>query len=1388
MLSDYEIRAAEEDRIKAEERKKQAEAEARRQELLQKQQEAQAAEAAQQRQQQQQQAEQQKYQDVNEAAVQAQPQQREEGLVTQIGEGIGYALTPDGLTADVLNAAAAGLNQLSGGNLQGLDDFVLGSEEQKKLQQEKFGDNAVVQNMEALSSGIESGIATPFTVAARLTNQRATWSEAPQIVKDNPIADTVFTITEILVPTLLTGGVAGPVLGTGQAGLGALSLESALETAHQDSADDILAGRTLAQGLGYVANYMGLDGAQLTTDLIEGTKPHAQTLNAVVGFFQNLGINFSADQVLKRVGGLMTRETLEKGSKETTEVIITDIAEDTSRVLKEPVEDVQRALDDKVQPAYTADAEPHEVMDIDSQVSVNKPSSGNQFVSGEAAVAESLRAGNLGDDFLTASDRNYFTNWKALTDETSVERALQEATVTLKSLVDSKTDLNRAMLRAQDWWVSNRALLGTVDEFNIEDIEKLARSFRDEMTVPGGRSITSDYENRILTKSEADAARKDILGRFDEASKDLPESLNVKRRDAKGRFKKGGNISSLATALREFTSVNEEGFIAAALIGEELGIRLQRAARQAVNLENLATPIDFTTAVQNFIELQDRASLFLVPLRRGKRKWFIEGQSQQRRSIRKVKDADVKSKLKSEDDVSFDAAARDFETISKDSTDPGVTLRELWNEAQKGDGDALKTLKAYFQAMAYADPHKVVQQTVDLTSILEQQLKQGNKDAVTQMYYGFMLSRVGTQVASASSNIARMIAEPLGNLLSLDKGQRAYGMGQLIGGTTAFQDALAIGVRSFKENSAIHGSRKVDINVGSLKKRQMALEQAHQGFMLELNQRGAGWAEKVNAAMSFHFQSLMNHPVVGIGNRFLTAQDDMAKALFASQVATGRAWKYAAETDTWDILNHHVQTQMRNTFKGGLKDGKIVDAEVLAGAESLTFQSDIPTNGNLIDQAFLSLKNSADNSAFWKFFVPFTRVSYNILETAGRYEPTGLMHRLVPRYRMILNGDMGDVAELQLKGQIAFSRMWTASVATAAAMGNVTGNNSGTMPPRSFIFPANNKDGYIAVSYEKLEPFATITSVIADAIVGIKDDVITEGQYQRFIEEMLFSLSMATFDKSFMTGMQNMTQLFSVRNFGDGTAMGIAKTAGVVVPGTIRMIADWAQPFQTLARSDNFGETFWATFKQRVAGGMGNPIRYNELTGKPIPKVGTVDTTNGDDYWTAVYSGVMGEFVTPGKVRGGEQTIVTRMLDKVGFKRNSDASLRSFEGIDLSLEQQSMLSYDLHHVAGLHNYLEQYFESKEFKVKLAEYYRFRKNDKSSGWSGEVTEDSRAQQILERIHADIRKVFRDRKEVAVKQGQLASDPEFQQIYGAAKFNTPVNQDNGSNGFSIFNMFR
>ena len=54
------------------------------------------------------------------------------------------------------------------------------------------------------------------------------------------------------------------------------------------------------------------------------------------------------------------------------------------------------------------------------------------------------------------------------------------------------------------------------------------------------------------------------------------------------------------TKLRK-QEVSQEGFIVAAAIGEELGVRLQKLARAAVNLENVN--VDFTKTIDNLLEL-----------------------------------------------------------------------------------------------------------------------------------------------------------------------------------------------------------------------------------------------------------------------------------------------------------------------------------------------------------------------------------------------------------------------------------------------------------------------------------------------------------------------------------------------------------------------------------------------------------------------------------------------------------------------------------------------------------------------------------------------------------------------------------------------------------------
>ena len=253
------------------------------------------------------------------AAAQSKKEEQKDGITTKIGEALGYVTNAEGLTQDTINLAAAGLNAMSGGRLQGLDDAILGSEEYKEarikaaeaqarrskegkmdaLEQTLYSTNNA---LEGASEGVEAGIAMPFTVAARLEGADAPWSDPPEVLKDSPVGESVFKAVEIITPTLLTGGVAGGY-GLGAAATGGLALagESALETATQRSADDLLAGRELAIQLGNLADAGGYDGAQLTKDLIEGRKPHAQAMVAVVGFGQNLGINWTSNKLLGEI-------------------------------------------------------------------------------------------------------------------------------------------------------------------------------------------------------------------------------------------------------------------------------------------------------------------------------------------------------------------------------------------------------------------------------------------------------------------------------------------------------------------------------------------------------------------------------------------------------------------------------------------------------------------------------------------------------------------------------------------------------------------------------------------------------------------------------------------------------------------------------------------------------------------------------------------------------------------------------------------------------------------------------------------------------------------------------------------------------------------------------
>ena len=970
------------------------------------------------------------------------------------------------------------------------------------------------------------------------------------------------------------------------------------------------------------------------------------------------------------------------------------------------IEEAQEALDDVKKPSYNTVQEPHDSMTIDTAVPVARGSDTNRWISDPALIRELLKDMRIGlDDYLTAADRDFFTNWEAIATEEGLIKALQMSTATLKKLQPASTDVAKLQFRAKAWIEANASL---IDDGHIDEVlEKFSKS------------------NFVRTLNGEDLSK---------ATKE--------------------------TKLRK-QEVSQEGFIVAAAIGEELGVRLQKLARAAVNLENVN--VDFTKTIDNLLELQEKANLFLLPLRRGKRRWAAEGSIQQKKSLAKVKDLDFEKGLK--DAHSFQESARSMQTIGKyEGDDTAQTLRELWEAYKNGDIEAGKTMKMYLNAIAYEDPLKVLQQVEDLNTIMLKQLKQGNRNAIQQLYYGSLLSRVATQTASAASGMAQLVALPLGQIGSGVVRRNApdifEGVGQLVGGIQQINSALEVGIRSWNANRSLMGGNKIAQGVGNLQVRQKQLDALYEGAKKELVAKGAGPQEEFGAFVWYATQTMANHPFTHAGMRALTGMDDAIKSVYGSQIATGRAFRKAVNNDDMIAGLHNIESlvndEFNKVFLDGTRTGIITDTEVLEAAQRVTFQNKIPYGSkNPFTNAFRAMQNASDQSAIFKFFTPFVRVTYNTLESTVRHSLVGIPGftnlPYAKVYGEILAGDMGAVAQQQLKSQIAWGRMWGASIAYLAWNGSITGSQVQNMPKNSFIVPSpGTKDGYIAIPYGRLEPFAGMTSVIADLVNGLKDRVIGEGQYDTYLQEIMLSIGMASFDKSFMTGQQKFAELTNIRNWNRNGfwAANVANLGGSLSPSFNRMIGDFISPYKTVSKgnSDDFWETLIGTIRQRAFGGIGNPVRYDEFSGQKIPKVSEVGS--GDNYWLAVGGSILNEFIWPGKISNARtDDPVTNKLKEIGFEpdRNWLGSLGSQK---LTLEEQSALSKEIAPSGNLYTKLENYlFKDKSvggFNQKYKNLQHFAIEEGSS-----MGNTFAHQQYREGIFQDIRKLYSDAKREAAE---------------------------------------
>ena len=1328
----------------------------------------------------------------------AQKEQRPEGFITKTGQALEYVLGQGGLTADVTNVAAAGLKEATknipivSDVTQAIDKFVLSDKELKEAEakraeedaerrrkgEDNFLDKTAVV-LEGIASGMEGGIALPFTLAGRLTNQATPWADPPATLKDSPLGETVFEIAQVVTPTLLFSAVGGgSPLTVGTSGL---LIESGIETVTQDGADDLIAGRYLATRIGKIADALGYDGQQLAIDMIEGKNFNGQALVATVGFLQNLGINFSVNKFIdifrqtKKVqqnsllqGADANKQVLEGSNggtpppiqkqlptsaittQQVIDVDVIDIKEipqtvkNTAKILNSDAIDVYKKLEDVNEVPYNFKKEPHDVMDIDNSVNVSKPSEGNVHTSNEAFHTEMGRGfqvdtpatrglNEIGTDGMTRADRHFFTNWGSLTDEVGVQRALQEITANLNKLKNFPADLDIALKRANHFWSKNAQLLG-------EDITSFAREFYKEGVVPlDPRKTLNDFDG-----------------------------IDWQR------------------MLRENVKVSPDFFAAAGLMAEELGVRFAKQARVVRNLDN--AKIDFTQAMETMVQLVEKGDLLLIPLRRAKRQWAIEGITQQKNVFEKIREG-----YKGVDSAKINSlpnnnvTPRDLTLIKKNDTDAGKTIRELWESAKAGNTKDLETLKEYLDYVAGAPPDEVFGMTKNLADALKNTLNV-NGDTARTLYYAKLLATVNPQTAAGATNVARLISEPLGNIASpIFRGGGVkdvlYGLGQLVGTQGALNDSLFAFKRAAKSNQSINARSRVYELSKTWKRKSLELEAAKSMLLDKISREGGSKTEIAKVHINYWIQMAAYNPYTNFAKRFLIAQDDAANVVVGHQEATGRAFVKAWEDGVFDLrvnpknlfkkgeqaiqqgkqLEQLVRKELGTIFQDGITHGRLIDEGVIQRAKNLTMQENIPTGkyATPVDNFFKGLEQQSQNAFIATYFMPFARLSWNFLDTLGRsvyaLDPTGLIEKSVPRYKAIISGEMGEVAEMQLKSQVAFTRMFVMSQAGLALTGNLTGNYPPDgMPKNSWIIPTPwTSTGYTAIPHDRIQPFSSLATITADLVTLTRDQAIGKKKFQQAVSLFVGTVGVAILDQTFLRGLQNQVEYLDLNGYvtKDGRSLKLSRVASdlaVNMPlkgfnplfwaGFTRQLFDLVQPYQTMnSDPNNTGRDFMARIRGRIMMGAGNPLKYDRYTGNVIKKSGS----QGKNYFNGVVNNLFTTFGYAGKlVEADPNNFVKKQMYNVGFDFNK-AELAQYKGLELTNAEQSSFNKYMHSEGKLEDRLTFLFtQNKKYKKLLAQYNRELANTPNNMPNTQLA------QIELQLHAMIEAVHKEAKDLAL----------------------------------------
>lgn len=208
------------------------------------------------------------------------------------------------------------------------------------------------------------------------------------------------------------------------------------------------------------------------------------------------------------------------------------------------------------------------------------------------------------------------------------------------------------------------------------------------------------------------------------------------------------------------------------------------------------------------------------------------------------------------------------------------------------------------------------------------------------------------------------------------------------------------------------------------------------------------------------------------------------------------------------------------------------------------------------------------DSAFVAYFVPFIKTPWNILKEGTTYVP-GLGIAFRPKY---LDGatpvkmSNDELIPRQILGASMF-----AGVAAMYGSGQITGSPKNAQEAQAWkdqgIQPFSIKIGDSWVSYQRIEPIATVLGLAADLLRVTDDYVQNPDMDQSVLDEavkpILVAMKSNILSKSFMEGFSNILEVTSdpARYIESFTAAGLRPLS----PAFLNMVARSTDPYERLA-------------------------------------------------------------------------------------------------------------------------------------------------------------------------------------------------------------------------------